>query len=122
MGDFEPVQNAFVGNTDYEWLFWTIFFFGTLMSLILLLNMVIAVMSMQLESVVSESEALVNREKLIDIVNSLHKLPNKLKNQLRDNKYLYVVEVDPIFELDEQLDSEQAGSEVGGSDVSNEER
>lgn len=110
-------------NTDYEWLFWLIFFGGTLMSLILLLNMVIAVMSMSLEEVVNESDALVNREKLIDIVNSLHKLPGHLTKKFKENKYLYVIEVDPIFELDQQLYSEDKSGEVGGvAAESNEER
>ena len=81
VGDFEPVQDAFVGNTKYEWVFWTIFFFGTLMSLILLLNMVIAVMSMAMETVVNESEALVNKEKVIEILSNIHKLPARYKSQ-----------------------------------------
>ena len=95
VGDFEPVQTAFVDNSDYEWLFWIIFLFGTLMSLILLLNMVIAVMSMALEEVVNESEALVNREKLIDMLTNIHMLPKRYKKQFADNKYLIVIEVDP---------------------------
>ena len=54
VGDFEPVQEAFVDNTEYEVYFWIIFFLGTILSLILLLNMVIAVMSMSLENVVND--------------------------------------------------------------------
>lgn len=68
------------------------------MSLILLLNMVIAVMSMALEEVVNESEALVNREKLIDILNNVHRLPRRYYEQLQENKYLFVIEVDPEYE------------------------
>ena len=52
VGDFEPIQTVFVDNTDYEWLFWTIFFFGTVISMLLLLNIVIGVMSMSLTEVV----------------------------------------------------------------------
>ncbi len=79
VGDFEPIQNTFIGNTEYLWLFWLVFFLGTLLSLILLLNMVIAVMSMSLENVVNDQEALVNREKLIECINSYKRLPNHLK-------------------------------------------
>ena len=95
IGDFEPIQNVFVDNSEYEYLFWLIFFLGTLMSLIILLNMVIAVMSMSLENVVNDQEALVNREKLIDIISNIHKLPGAQKKKFKETKYLFVIEVDP---------------------------
>lgn len=78
VGDFEPIQDTFIGNTNYMWLFWIVFFLGTLLSLILLLNMVIAVMSMSLENVVNDQEALVNREKLIECINNYKRLPGRL--------------------------------------------
>lgn len=57
--------------------------------------MVIAVMSMSLETVVQDQEALVNREKLIDIITNLHRMPSRVRRQFKENKYLFVVEVDP---------------------------
>ena len=95
IGDFEAITNSFVDNTNYEWLFWIIFFFGTLFTLILLLNMVIAVMSMSLENVVNDQAALVNREKLIDIIGNIHKIPNWISKKFSRNKYLFIIEVDP---------------------------
>ena len=43
LGDFWIAEN-FVGNTDYILIFWCIFFIATLISLLIILNMVIAVM------------------------------------------------------------------------------
>ena len=43
LGDFE-IRDEFMGNTDNIFVFWMIFFIGTLISLLIILNMVIAVM------------------------------------------------------------------------------
>ena len=77
IGDFEPVQNSFQ-ETDFMWIFWVLFFFGTILSLVLLLNMVIAVMSMALETVVQDQTALVNREKLLECISNYRRLPDFL--------------------------------------------
>ena len=72
IGDFEGTNNVFAGAMgDYEWLYWTIFFFGTVMQTVILLNMVVGIMSMRLETVTNDQEALVNREKLIEITDKL---------------------------------------------------
>lgn len=57
--------------------------------------MVIAVMSMALEKVYADQDALVIKEKLIDIIAHQHRLPKFLKARFRKHKYLFVVEVDP---------------------------
>jgi len=89
-------------NEGYRILFWIIFFLGAILSLILLLNMVIAVMSMSLENVVKDQDALVNREKLIECITNYRRLPNHLKDKFAKNKHLYIIEVDPQFDLDER--------------------
>ena len=118
VGDFEPVQEAFVDNTEYEVYFWIIFFLGTILSLILLLNMVIAVMSMSLENVVNDQEALVYREKLMDIVSNIDSMPNFILRKFRENKYLYVIEVDPQLEIDSHFDQDQ----TVGDELANEQK
>lgn len=80
---------------------------STLLTLILLLNMVIAVMSMSLENVYADQDALVNKEKLIDIVTYQHRLPAYLERKFHVNKYLFVIEVDPRFDSLELLDSDK---------------
>ena len=43
LGDFEIAEN-FVGNTDNVIIFWIVFFLGTLIAMLVILNMVIAIM------------------------------------------------------------------------------
>ena len=50
IGDFE-VAGSFVDNTDYIIVFWIIFFMGTLISLLVILNMVVALMGSTFERV-----------------------------------------------------------------------
>ena len=74
--------------------------------------MVIAVMSMQLENVVKDQEALVNREKLIECINNYKRLPFMLANKFKTNKQLFVIEVDPQFDLDEHMAKESGSVET----------
>ena len=62
-------------NNDYMFVFWLIFLIGTLCALMIILNMVIAVMSMSLEESVVSQSALVYREKLSECVSNYHRLP-----------------------------------------------
>jgi len=50
IGDFE-VTGSFIDNTDYIIVFWIIFFIGTLISLLVILNMVVALMGATFERV-----------------------------------------------------------------------
>ena len=50
IGDFE-VAGSFVENTKYIIVFWIIFFMGTLISLLVILNMVVALMGSTFERV-----------------------------------------------------------------------
>lgn len=104
IGDFEGMNNVFADTMgDYTWLYWTIFFFGTVMQTVILLNMVVGIMSMRLETVTNDQEALVNREKLIDITNNFHRMPSYLQRRFKEDEYLFIIEVDPHFDLDQEL-------------------
>ena len=68
LGDFEGFMNVFEDNTRYVYMFWVIFICGTVVSLLVILNMIIAVMSLTLERIKDQNEAVVYREKLLDIM------------------------------------------------------
>ena len=55
LGDFE-IREEFVGNTDNILIFWAIFCIGTLISLLVILNMVIAVMGGTFNRVAEQTE------------------------------------------------------------------
>eukprot|EP00353_Schmidingerella_taraikaensis_P013626 CAMPEP_0185593630 /NCGR_PEP_ID=MMETSP0434-20130131/72067_1 /TAXON_ID=626734 ORGANISM="Favella taraikaensis, Strain Fe Narragansett Bay" /NCGR_SAMPLE_ID=MMETSP0434 /ASSEMBLY_ACC=CAM_ASM_000379 /LENGTH=82 /DNA_ID=CAMNT_0028220341 /DNA_START=1208 /DNA_END=1456 /DNA_ORIENTATION=+ len=78
VGDFGPIVDNFEKNTNYLWLYGIIFVFGSIMSLIILLNMVIAIMSMSLENVILDQDALIIRERLIECINSHHRMPKSI--------------------------------------------
>jgi len=94
IGDFE-IAGSFVNNTEYIFVFWVIFFIGTLISLLVILNMVIAVMSATFERVEAETEAHVMRQKLSAILENFHRLPKKVIENMIAHRYLLVVQVDP---------------------------
>lgn len=56
LGDFEIAEN-FVGNTDNVIIFWIVFFLGTLIAMLVILNMVIAIMGGTFGRVESQQEA-----------------------------------------------------------------
>lgn len=89
------------------WIYGLIFVLGSIMSLILLLNMVIGIMSMRLEEVVLDQEAYIIRERLIECMNSHHRMPKRIINKFKENKWLYVIEVDPHFDFEQQAASEE---------------
>lgn len=95
IGDFEGILNSFLDTSDYVWLFWIIFFIGTLLSLLIILNMVIAVMSSTFERVESDTEAYILRERISLIYDYFELLPKKLKQSLKENPYLITIQVDP---------------------------
>jgi len=75
IGDFEAIANDFEDTTQYIWLYGIVFVIGSIMTLIILLNMVIAIMSMSLENAIVSHDALVNRERLTECVSNYHRLP-----------------------------------------------
>ena len=78
LGDFELTTfHAEAGV--YSIFFWLIFVLGTLVSLLILLNMVIAVMSATFERVAGETEAHLYREKLIAILDRIHLFPDSIR-------------------------------------------
>ena len=80
---------------ENEVVFWIIFFCGTLISLLIILNMVIAVMGGTFERVSDKTEAHILREKLILILDNLHRMSPSIKDKLASFKYLLEIEVDP---------------------------
>ena len=62
LGDFNIVDTF--GESDYMVLFWIIFFIGTVIQMLIILNMVIAVMGSAFEEVNSTNEANVYKAKL----------------------------------------------------------
>ena len=97
LGDFE-IAESFIDNTDYIIMFWAVFFAGTLVSLLIILNMVIAVMGGTFERVAEQTESQIMRSKLELICSNYYRFPGSLKKRLSDIRYLLAVEVDP--ELD----------------------
>ena len=76
-------------------IFWIVFLLGTLMSLLILLNMVIAVMGGAFEEVNSNEEAEICRSKLQQILDNFDRLPIGMVQQLSEYKYICVYEVEP---------------------------
>ena len=76
-------------------MFWILFFVSTLISLLIILNMVIAVMSSTFERVESDTEAYIYRAKLSKILQNYHMFDKSLKDELKAFKYILAVEVDP---------------------------
>ena len=67
-------------------LYSIVFVAGSILTLIILLNMVIAIMSMSLENAIVSHDALVNREKLIECVSNYHRLPKYFLKKFAANK------------------------------------
>ena len=78
LGDFEITEAAFDGATILHWL---LFVMGAIISLLVLLNMVIAVMSATFERVEEDREAILWREKLIAILGKYHMFPQSLRQE-----------------------------------------
>lgn len=67
IGDSENIGNAFTeeeGTTEYLWLFQLIFIVGTVLQVLIILNMVIAVMSSTFARVEADTEAHILRERI----------------------------------------------------------
>ena len=94
------------------WLYGIVFVAGSFITLIILLNMVIAVMSMSLEESVVSQSALVYREKLTECVNNYHRLPKHFTKKFEKNKQLYVLDVDPQLDLETYAAAAESGEDA----------
>lgn len=83
LGEFDFTGN-FAGNTDNIVIFWMLFFIGTLISLLIILNMVIAVMGNTFERVDKQTEAHVMRSKLDMISHNYYRLYDSFKQDFRN--------------------------------------
>ena len=96
LGDFEITGN-FMDNMEGNQIlvFWLVFFVGTLISLLIILNMVIAVMGSAFEKVDEENMNHIYRSKLQLIEQNFHRFNPDMKRQLGESKYILSLEVDP---------------------------
>ena len=94
LGDFE-IREEFVDNTENILVFWAVFCMGSLISLLVILNMVIAVMGATFNRVAEQTESHVMRSKLDLICCNYYRFPPSLKRKFKNQRYLLAVEVDP---------------------------
>ena len=80
-GDFPIIDDFDESNNAYKVPFYVIFFCGTLVSGIIILNMVIAIMGSTFERVEGENEAHMYREKLLAILDKIHLFSDNMKKQ-----------------------------------------
>lgn len=100
MGDFEVAENFGPdddGNpsTTYMWAFYIVFFIGTLINMLILLNMVLAVMGSAFNKVKENEQAVIVRQNLSDVAFNYYRFDADLKKRLSENKYLLTIEVNP---------------------------
>ena len=88
---------------------------GTLISLLIILNMVIAVMGGTFERVKEEAESHVSREKLSLILENLHRMSQSIMDNLKGYKYLLSIEVDPeIDPIPEDSSEKRLAENING--------
>jgi len=105
LGDF-AVSDTFPPEYKFSWLFWIIFFIGSLVSLLIILNMVIAVMSETFARVQESNDAHIMHGKIDVILNYWFRIPSSYKNKFKEFKYLVLVDIDPPFDPIKDEDSE----------------
>ena len=93
LGDFELTGDE---NKEYGIIFWLVFVIGTIVSLLIILNMVIAVMGGAFEEVNGNDEAVRYRAKLALFVENYYKFPTLIQEHLKRYKYMISIEIDPI--------------------------
>ena len=98
MGDFEIVADNFTENSDEVFIFWLIFVVGTLISLLIILNMVIAIMGGSFSRVDQDKEAYIYRAKLSLIIYNYYRFSKATKHELNNKKYMVAIEVDPVID------------------------
>ena len=93
-------------NHKFSWLFWIIFFLCTIISMLIILNMVIAVMSASFERISGENDAHILKGKVEVILNYWFRIPSSFKRQFTEYKYLLLVDIDPTVDQIKDEDSE----------------
>ena len=102
--DFGDLIVRFEDN-KFKYTCWFLFLVGTIISLLIILNMVIAVMSSTFEEVQEENDAYVRREKLMLIQENWYRMPESYKKKFREAKYLVLIQVDPVVDSVKEVDS-----------------
>ena len=82
LGDFEIAGDNFIENSDDVMVFWFIFFLGSLISLLIILNMVIAIMGGTFSRVEEQKDAHIYRAKLSLISTNFCRFSDSLKHEL----------------------------------------
>ena len=77
LGDFEVADNF---GEDKNFIFWTVFFIGTLISLLIILNMVIAVMGAAFTKIEENQQSYIYRSKIKLIIENHHRLNDSIKD------------------------------------------
>jgi hypothetical protein len=93
-------------NHRFAWLFWIVFFLCTFISMLIILNMVIAVMAASFDRVQGENEAHILKGKVEVILNYWFRIPSSYKRLFKEFKYLVLVDIDPMFDPIKDEDSE----------------
>ena len=90
LGDFAVAEFFFAeeANAELQWLFWVVFYISTYITLLIVLNMVIAIMSASFERVQEENEANIMRSRVEVILNIWFRMPNRYKSKFLNSKYL----------------------------------
>jgi len=113
LGDFE-IALSFIDNTEYIIVFWFVFFIGTLVALLIILNMVIAVMGTAFTRVAEQEDAEILRAKLALIYDNFHHFPGYIVEEMHNHKYLISVDVDPeIDPIEKESMEKRLGDRIG---------
>lgn len=92
VGDFNVIE-TFENNESF--LFWVIFMIGNLASLLIILNMVIAVMSSTFERVQEDVDCYINKMKIENLIEYTFRLDEAKLDSLKKAKYLLLINVNP---------------------------
>lgn len=79
-------------------VFWIVFVFGTVIQLLIILNMVIAVMSTAFDEVTQTNTANIYKAKLqcLQSYNAVYMDTAQFKNEIEKNHYLFLMNIDPV--------------------------
>ena len=104
VGDFDIID-TFEDNS-HKVTFWLIFIVGNLVSLLIILNMVIAVMSESFASVQENIDANIYKMKVENLIENSHRLTKEDREEIEKHKYLVLIAVETYKEVDEDQKSE----------------
>lgn len=107
LGEFDWAGNFTEDdNNSNMFLFWMIFCIGSILSLLIILNMVIAVMEEAFGRVDADTDAFIRKAKLTAIIKNFPFLGIDTRKSLVEHKYVLAIEVDPAVDPIEK-DSEE---------------